>query len=45
MIAALFFREVRAELVFVLFGQVGLNDLELLIFDGLSNLVYYGTCL
>ena len=31
--------EVRAELIFLLFGQVGLNDLELLTLDRLSNLV------
>src|SRR5436309_14747346 len=31
--------ESLAELVFLLFGQVGLNDLELLAFDGLSNFV------
>src|SRR5437899_8331904 len=33
--------EVRAELGFLLFGQVGLNDLELLAFDSVSNLVYH----
>ena len=37
--SALLFAEVRAELVFLLFGQVGLNDLELLAFDGLSKTV------
>src|SRR6266516_5510379 len=39
--AALLFSEVRAELLFLLFGQVSLNDLELLAFDGISNLVYH----
>jgi len=31
--------EVRAELLFLLFGQVRLNNLELLTFDGIGNLV------
>ena len=35
------FAKVLAELLFLLFGQVGLNDLKLLAFDGISNLVYY----
>ena len=33
--------EVRTELVFLLFGQVGLNDLKLLTLDRLSHLVYH----
>ena len=37
--AALLFSEVRAELGFLLIGQVGLNDLELLALDSVSNLV------
>jgi hypothetical protein len=37
--SALLFSEVRAEFVFLLFRQVGLNDLKLLAFDGISNLV------
>ena len=31
--------EVLAELLFLLFGQVSLNDLELLVFDGVCHLV------
>jgi len=34
--------EVSMELVFLFFGQVGLNDLELLAFDCLSDPVYHG---
>ncbi len=35
--------EVRAELVFLLFGQVGLNDLELLALDRLSHPVCHSS--
>ena len=38
-IRAALLAEVRAELLFLLIGQVGLNDLELLAFDGISHLV------
>jgi hypothetical protein len=31
--------KVRTKLGFLIFGQVGLNDLELLAFDGIGNLV------
>src|SRR6266581_3025258 len=37
--------EVRAELVFLLFGQVGLNDFELLTLDRLSNSIDHRTTL
>ena len=38
---ALLFSEIFTELGFLLFGQVGLDDLELLTLDGISNFVYH----
>src|SRR2546428_4140763 len=37
--------KIRTELVFLLFGQVGLNDFELLTFDRLSNSINHRTTL
>src|SRR5260370_5810373 len=39
--ATLFVTEVSTELVFLLFGQIGLNDLELLPLDRLRNSVHH----